>query len=130
MKDIVREWVEKAESDFMTARRELRVHSERTNFDIVCFPSQQCVEKYLKGYLQEHDVVFDRTHDLVTLLNLALAFTPLWESWRASFRRLATYAVEFRYPGEWADQEQAPTSFQIASSFRSDVRSTLNLPND
>jgi HEPN domain-containing protein len=128
MKDIVREWVEKAEADFLTARRELRVSGERVNHDIICFLSQQCVEKYLKGFLQEHDITFERTHDLATLLNLALPVAPLWESWRSGFRRLSTYAVEFRYPGEWADEGNAKTSFQIAASFREEVHSLLNLP--
>jgi HEPN domain-containing protein len=127
MKDIVREWVEKAELDLMTARRELRVTGERVNYDIVCFLAQQCVEKYLKGYLQEHDVTFDRTHDLVALLNLALPTAPLWESWRTSFRRLTSYAVEFRYPGEWAAADQAKLSFEIASSFRDEARTALGL---
>ena len=51
MKDNSLEWVAKAEADFATARRELHVKDEQPNYDGVCFFSQQCVEKYLKGYL-------------------------------------------------------------------------------
>jgi HEPN domain-containing protein len=130
MKDIVREWVEKAEADFMTATREKSARTNRVNHDIVCFLSQQCVEKYLKGFLQEHEISFDRTHDLVALLTLAPPVAPLWESWRSGFRRLSSYAVEFRYPGEWADTNQSRTAFEIASSFRMEARTVLDLPNN
>jgi HEPN domain-containing protein len=62
MKPITREWVEKAEADFATARRELRVRKE-PNLDAVCFHCQQCVEKYLKGRLQQDRIVFAKTHN-------------------------------------------------------------------
>ena len=50
MKPITGEWVEKAEADVRSARRELRVR-DHPNYDLVCFLSQQCAEKYLKGGL-------------------------------------------------------------------------------
>ena len=50
MKPLTSEWVEKAEADRSTARRELRVR-KAPNFDAVCFHSQQCAEKYLKAVL-------------------------------------------------------------------------------
>lgn len=63
MKSITLEWVRKAEGDFVTAEREFSTVTD-PNYDAVCFHSQQCVEKYLKGRLQEADVHFEKTHDL------------------------------------------------------------------
>jgi HEPN domain-containing protein len=50
MKPLTSEWVEKAEGDFATAKREIRVR-KTPNFDAVCFHAQQCAEKYLKALL-------------------------------------------------------------------------------
>jgi len=52
MKVVVREWVGKAEGDFATAVRESRAR-KHPNPDAVCFHAQQCIEKYLKGVLQQ-----------------------------------------------------------------------------
>ena len=40
----IKEWIDKAEADWATAQREFRVR-RRTNFDAVCFHSQQLAEK-------------------------------------------------------------------------------------
>jgi HEPN domain-containing protein len=50
MKPLTREWIDKAEGDFATARREIRIR-KAPNYDAVCFHAQQCVEKYLKARL-------------------------------------------------------------------------------
>jgi len=50
MKPLTSEWVEKAEGDLATAKREIRVR-KAPNFDAVCFHAQQCAEKYLKALL-------------------------------------------------------------------------------
>lgn len=52
MKPETREWVEKAEGDFRTARREL-LAPDSPNYDAACFHAQQCAEKYLKARLVE-----------------------------------------------------------------------------
>ena len=57
MKPLTAEWVEKADADFATASREMRVR-KAPNFDAVCFHAQQCAEKYLKAILQEVDLPF------------------------------------------------------------------------
>jgi len=49
MNPIVQEWIDKAEGDWNTARREYRVRKS-PNYDAVCFHSQQCAEKYLKAF--------------------------------------------------------------------------------
>ena len=75
MKPITREWVNKAESDITTAQREFRARKS-PNYDDACFHAQQCAEKYLKARLQEDDVSFTRTHNLMALLDLLLPLEP------------------------------------------------------
>ena len=68
MKPETQEWVEKAEGDLKVARREGQTADQV--YDAVCFHAQQCAEKYLKAWLEEHNIAFPRIHDLIALLNL------------------------------------------------------------
>ena len=70
MNELTAEWVEKAEGDYATAGRELRAR-RHPNYDATCFHAQQAAEKYLKAYLQEHEVVFPRIHNLINCLSCA-----------------------------------------------------------
>jgi HEPN domain-containing protein len=126
MKSITQEWVDKAEGDFVTAQRELQA-KDRPNYDAVCFHSQQCVEKYLKACLQETDTAFDKTHDLSILLNLYIPSEPTWKSLHPVVSGLTMYAVQFRYPGESADQDAATEALKNCSQIRELVRCHLKL---
>ncbi|MDQ2920124.1 MAG: HEPN domain-containing protein [Acidobacteriota bacterium] len=101
MKPLTREWVEKAEADFATARRELRVRTN-PNYDAVCFHCQQCVEKYLKARLQQDRTVFRKTHDLRALVDLLLLSYQTWNVLKPDLLILNNFAVAYRYPGESA----------------------------
>lgn len=79
MNPLTGEWVEKADADFATAQRELRVRKS-PNYDAVCFHAQQCVEKYLKALLQEEAIPFSKTHNLVALLDIILPVDALGRS--------------------------------------------------
>jgi HEPN domain-containing protein len=81
MNPLTSEWVQKAEGDFGTASREIRAR-RAPNYDAVCFHAQQCAEKYLKALLQEEDIPFGKTHNLVILLDLLLPAEPSWEMLR------------------------------------------------
>ena len=69
MKKLTTEWIQKAEGDFITARRE-HAAKENPNYDAACFHAQQCAEKYLKARLVEAEIDFSKTHDLTMLLNI------------------------------------------------------------
>lgn len=127
MTDIVREWALKAESDYNSLSLEHTTEGRSPNLDLVCFLAQQSVEKYLKGFLQGHSVPFEKTHDLVVLLDLAIPFEPLWESWRSAFRRLKDFATEFRYPGEWADPAHSKFAYDVATEFRTHARAAIGV---
>ncbi len=57
------EWIKKAEDDLRVAQHEMEY--DQPSYDAICFHSQQCAEKYLKGFLTEYSVEFPRTHMLV-----------------------------------------------------------------
>ena len=126
MKPLTREWVEKAEGDFLTATREYRARKS-PNYDAVCFHAQQCAEKYLKARLQEAEIPFGRTHNLTSLLDLLLPVEPLWEVFRPSLRTLTVFAVEVRYPGESADKAEAREALTLCREVRQRVRASLGL---
>ena len=126
MKPLTREWIDKAEADFITARRELRAR-KAPNYDAACFHAQQCAEKYLKARLQEEGIAFSRTHDLAILLDLLLPVEPSWAVMRSDLDRLTSYAVEFRYPGTSADKAMTRSAVDVCRNVRHRVRASLGL---
>ncbi|HUY14835.1 MAG TPA: HEPN domain-containing protein [Terriglobia bacterium] len=126
MNATLKEWVSKAEGDDATAARELRA-TETPNYDAVCFYAQQCVEKLMKALLIQAGVIPSRTHDLTSLSQLLGPACPEW-SWPAQELRFLTRAgVEFRYPGESANFEEASDSFTIVTRLRVRLRSLLGI---
>lgn len=128
MKQITQEWIDKAESNFSSA--ELLSVQLEPNFDLICFLSQQCIEKYLKACLQEADIFFPKTHLLPALLDLLLPTAPHLESIRPESSSLSTYAVEFRYPGSSATQKLATNALQNCTNIREIIGKHLKLNVD
>ena len=60
MNELTKEWVEKAEEDFDVADT-LLYGRDVPLAAAICFHCQQCAEKYLKAYLQEHLIEFEKT---------------------------------------------------------------------
>lgn len=126
MKPTTREWVRKAENDFKVAVQILRRRKEIVA-DAACFHCQQCIEKYLKARLIESGMPFPRTHDLLQLLNAALAIEPLWAAYSKAVDGITDYAVSFRYPGQNATVREAKTALKHCKSLRSEARRSLGL---
>ena len=104
--------------------REYRARKQ-PNHDSACFHAQQCIEKYLNAVLIKKRISFSKVHDLEVLLDLCLAVYPLWEPMRNDMQLLTQYAVQFRYPGESADKEQARKAIEAMKRSREDVRRVL-----
>ena len=126
MNGIVDEWVEKAEGDFRTAEREVRVR-KGPNYDAVCFHCQQCAEKYLKAFLTQCQIPFHPIHDLEVLLEQIISISPDYEFFRESLLLLNDYAVDVRYPGEEATKEEARAAVEAMRTVRTFVRQKLGL---
>lgn len=129
MKTETGEWIEKAEGDFHTARREAAAH-DFPNAAAVCFHAQQCAEKYLKALLVEHSVYFPRTHDLLVLLDLAGSMRTTLEAIRDALVHLSPYAVDVRYPGDRADSDSAAAALVDCTRVRTTARMILGIAED
>ncbi len=119
-------WVAKAEGDYNVAQRELP-QKVNPNYDVVCYLAQQCIEKYLKGYLVYQSASFPKVHDLPYLLKLTLPYVPHWKDWAARFHLLTQLAGESRYPGEVMTRSHAESALRICEEFRKEARSELGL---
>jgi HEPN domain-containing protein len=123
MNGTAKEWAAKGEADFSTAARELKA-PESPNFDAVCFHAQQCVEKLMKALVIHLGIVPPRIHDLTELDRLLAPVCPQWTCPVQEPRFLTRASVDFRYPGESADREEATESLDIATR----LRALLGLP--
>ncbi len=128
MKAATRDWVQKAEHDFLAAvdlgrRRKKPLH------DMVCFHCQQAAEKYLKARLEEAAIHFPKTHDLESLLHLLTPLEPLWTALLPATRRLKPFGVLIRYPGNDATKAQAKQALLDCKVIRAEARLSLRLPS-
>jgi len=125
MKPETQEWVDKAEGDWRVAQRERQAAD--AVWGVVCFLAQQCAEKYLKAFLEEHDIPFRKIHDLVVLHNGSGGLLPELESLRQDLARLSVFGIASRYPGVWADQQAADEAMNTAQKVRDVIRAKLGL---
>lgn len=125
MKPETQEWIEKAEGDRKVARREIQTDDPVWN--VVCFLAQQCAEKYLKGFLEEHNIAFQKTHDLLVLLNSGGILLSELDSLKSELAHLSTFGIATRYPGTQADQQAAASAIQITEAVRTVLRTKLGL---
>ena len=124
MNDVVREWIAKAEADYATARRESAVR-RLPNYDAVCFHSQQCIEKHLKAVIIAHGSIPPKTHDLVTLGRIVVNVCRGMRLPEDQLQLLSRAAVNFRYPGETADKDDARITLKVCRQLRSTVRRAI-----
>jgi HEPN domain-containing protein len=117
---VARRWIAKADEDLAAAERLLAIDDSLAS--IVCFHSQQAVEKLLKALLVVSRVPFARTHDVIQLVQMlpaALASPiPL-----AELAPLNRYAVEACYPigEEPLTGEEARSAIDVARKLRAFV---------
>ena len=121
MNDLVAEWVAKGDGDFNSAQRELRAR-RLPNYDAACFHSQQCAEKYLKAFLVTQAIEPPRVHNLVVLLGLCMEQDATFELLRPSLILLNSYAVDIRYPGDFATKEEAQQAVAAVKHVREFVK--------
>lgn len=117
-------WIAKADEDLGAAERLLAIDDSLAS--VVCFHSQQAVEKLIKALLVFGGVPFARTHDVIQLVqmlpqDLALS-VPL-----ADLAPLNRYAVEARYPigDEPLTGDEARAAIALAQRVREVVRGSV-----
>jgi len=126
MNELTEEWVDKAEEDFNSA--DLLLHAGEVPLPSpACFHCQQCAEKYLKAFLQEHQIQFERTHVLMALLELCIPLDRDFEKLGVDLDSLEGYAVAVRYPGAIVPVTLAEVAYKTTSRIRAFVRGKLKL---
>jgi HEPN domain-containing protein len=105
VRDFVQQWLSKAEADLAAA--EVLAAGEMDDYFTAAFHCQQAAEKFLKAYLVRHQIEFRKTHDLGELLKLAAQAEPTLQQELGSCEWLTPFGVEFRYPGDYPEVDQA-----------------------
>ena len=124
MNPLTEEWVRNAEEDYAMAKR---AQAPTAYPNSICFHAQQCIEKYLKAWLQAANLPVPRTHDVEELLRLIVPTRPAWRTWQTAFSAFRAFAVDARYPGYAATAADARHALQTCINVRHAIRSALGL---
>ena len=117
MNETVREWLDKANGDLRTARREFDT-KEAPTYDAVCYHCQQSVEKAMKAVLIHNAVAPPYVHDLLCLDELLRETCPSWTCDVEDLRLLTHGGIAFRYPGESATRDHASQALDACIRLR------------
>jgi len=95
IKDVI-EWIQIAEDDLYSAKT--LYGQVRKPYEIICYHCAQSTEKYLKGYLSYNDIIPEKTHNLLLLLELCIEKDKNFENIRTECSLLNRFTNEIRYP--------------------------------
>lgn len=126
MKAATREWIKKAESDWLLAVSLTRRRRPPVR-DQACFLFQQSAEKYVKARMEEAGIRIPRIHQIDQLIQLTLGTEPLWAALMPAASRISDYAVRIRYPGNEATAAEMKRCHQDAKAIRQEARTALGL---
>lgn len=115
---LIREWIDKADHDLGSAKL-IFLHIPEY-FDTIAFHCQQATEKYLKATLVYYAVDFQRTHNLVYLLDLLSQKMTITVDIYDQAILLNGFSVQIRYPNKniYLTKEELELSIHIAQEFR------------
>ncbi len=125
MPDEVLEWARYAEQDWRLAVSLLR--RKQPPLTAIAFHAQQSAEKYFKALLLSRQVIFPKTHDLLTLNTLCEQNRILTGFSPDDLTFLTDCAVTVRYPGAEPTLEEARQALEVARAVRAFVRRFLGL---
>ncbi len=122
---VAKEWIAKAENDLKNATHTLKLGADCPT-DTVCFHAQQCAEKYLKAFLVVLEIVFPKTHDIETLVDLMPKHARVSLTIEQQ-RRLTGYATVMRYPGPYnpATLSEAKEAVRLARQAKRQINKLL-----
>ena len=92
-------WYRFALMDFQSAKT-LDEHSYPKPLEVICYLSEQCVEKMLKGFLEANSINSPRTHDLPFLCDMCIKIDKNFNELIDICEFLTLYGVQPRYPNE------------------------------
>lgn len=115
-------FLQKAEHDLGTARLLI---ADEVYFDSICFHCQQLAEKSIKALLTHKSIRFKKIHDLEILLSMLN--DPDFNEHGSYAVILNSYAVDARYPGDYAEpeKEEATEALRMATEIYEIVKRKL-----
>jgi HEPN domain-containing protein len=124
-KKITKEWLSKAQSDYLFAEASLR---ELSGFySQICILCHDVVEKYLKAFLISQGKRPDRIHDLHAILNECCQIDSSLGALTQQCSVLNDYYIPLKYPSHYPEmtKEQAEEAFESARVVRFAVEARL-----
>jgi HEPN domain-containing protein len=124
--ETLHEWTGKAEEDYHLALAAMR-QKKYPAYGGVCFHAQQSAEKYLKAFLVRHQIRFGKTHELGELCQSCIDVDGTFNLIVDPVLLLNPYAVDVRYPGIHATEDDAREAVAAMKEVRRFVRKRLGL---
>lgn len=123
----VKEWIDKADHDLGSAKL-IYLHIP-DYFDTIAFHCQQASEKYMKSMLEHFGIEFQRSHNLVYLLDLLAQKIDITEDIYDKAILLNGYSVQIRYPDNtiFLTKDELELSINIAQKFRALAIKTIGI---
>jgi len=123
----VKEWIDKADHDLGSAKL-IYLHIP-DYFDTIAFHCQQASEKYIKSMLEHFGVEFQRSHNLVYLLDLLAQKIDIAEDIYDKAILLNGFSVQIRYPDNTIllTKDELEISINIAQKFRELAIKTIGI---
>lgn len=114
----VKAWIDKADHDLGSAKILFLYLPDY--YDTIAFHCQQAAEKYIKAILFYREIEFERSHDLIYLLELLPDDLAVSEEKYKKAVVLNGFSVQIRYPNkiEHMSKEELEEAINIAQEFR------------
>ena len=124
---IIIKWIDKADHDLGSAK--LIYFHIPDYFDTIAFHCQQATEKYLKSILEHYGIEFERSHNLVYLLDLLSQKLEITEDIYDKAILLNGFSIKIRYPDTtiYLTKDELETSIKISQEFRDFAIKTIGI---
>lgn len=119
--EVIEEWIQKADEDYKAA---LSLLPNETPY-VICFHSQQCIEKYLKALLIANGETPPQTNNLIRLNSMATKYHKSLEDIYDSLEELNPYSVPIRYPGINITQVDAEKAIDLMNDLRARLKDLI-----
>ncbi len=121
------DWIDKGDHDLGSAKL-IYLHIP-DYFDTIAFHCQQATEKYLKAILTYYLIEFQRSHNLVYLLDLLTQMIDIKDDAYDKAIILNGFSVQIRYPDNTIHltKEELEISIRISQEFRDLAINTIGI---
>ena len=91
----VKEWFMIADQDFDSAIFLTNMYPKP--LEIICYHCAQATEKYLKGFLEYNDIIPEKTHDLIKLINKCISIDESFKQLIIKCKHIDRFTNQIRY---------------------------------